>query len=181
MRLLSPDFPASPRRPRRRPRGTLGLALAVLVFLVSAATAQETPRVGASGLALPRFVSLRSDEANLRTGPGTRYPIDWIYQRRGLPMQVIDEFDIWRRVRDHQGTVGWMHRSMLAGRRTLLVLGERPLLRRRPVPAAPGLAYLESGVVGAFGGCEGGWCRIEAQGFEGWLRRAEVWGVDPNE
>ena len=177
MRLLGPDVPAIPRRPWRRLRGALGLALAALVFLVPGTVAQETPRIGASGLELPRFVSLRSDEANLRTGPGTRYPIDWIYRRRGLPMQVIDEFDIWRRVRDHQGTVGWMHRSMLAGRRTLLVLGERPLLRRRPDPAAPGLAYLESGVVGAFGGCEGDWCRIEAQGFEGWLKRAEVWGV----
>ena len=177
MRPLRPDFPASPRRPWRRLRDAAGLALAAVVLFASAAAAQETPRVGASGLVLPRFVSLRSSEANLRAGPGTRYPIDWIYRRSGLPMQVIDEFDIWRRVRDHQGTVGWMHRSMLTGRRTLLVLGERPLLRRRPDPAAPGLAYLESGVVGAFGGCEGDWCRIEAQGFEGWLKRAEVWGV----
>jgi SH3-like domain-containing protein len=159
----------------------LGLALAAPVLLAPAIGAEEPPRVGPSGLLLPRFVSLRAGEANLRTGPGTRYPIDWIYRRSGLPMLVIDEFEIWRRVRDHQGTVGWIHRSMLAGRRTLLVQAERPLLRRRPDPAAPGLAYLEAGVIGIFGGCQDGWCRIEAQGFEGWLKRDEVWGTGPED
>ena len=87
-------------------------------LLAPAALAAEDKRLGASGLPLPRFVSLKSDEVNLRTGPGKRYPIDWIYRRRGLPVEIIDEFDDWRRVRDHDGTVGWVHRFMLVSQRT---------------------------------------------------------------
>ena len=154
------------------------IALALLVLAAPlGAGAAESARGGASGLPLPRFVSLRSGEANLRTGPGTRYPIDWIYRRKGLPVQVIEEFGSWRRVRDRQGTQGWMHRSVLAGRRTVIVTGTRPLLHRRPDPASPGLAYLQAGVIATLGGCDGAWCRVDAQGFEGWLGRQDVWGL----
>ena len=109
--------------------------------------AAQDDRLGTSGLTLPRFVSLKSGEVNLRTGPGKRYPIDWIYRRRGLPVEVIDEFEDWRRVRDHDGTVGWVHRFMLVSRRTVLVMGATRTLRRKPEPDATGLAYLEAGVI----------------------------------
>lgn len=168
---------------RRCLRPAVGICLLWLigsgVVLPPGAAAGEPTRTGVSGLPLPRFVSLSAGEVNLRTGPGTRYPIDWIYRRRGLPVQVIDEFDAWRRVRDHQGAVGWIHRSMLAARRTVLVTGETRLLRRKPEPSSPGLAYLEAGVVGRLEGCERGWCRVETQGFEGWLRQDELFGVGP--
>ncbi len=186
MRPFHPARHLSPRHCRHRCGRRLGAAVRVaLALLVLAAPlgagAAESARVGASGLPLPRFVSLRSGEVNLRTGPGTRYPIDWIYRRRGLPVQVIDEFDTWRRVRDHQGTEGWMHRSMLAARRTVIVTGTRPLLHRRPDPASPGLAYLEAGVIAGFVGCDGAWCRVDGRGFEGWLGRPEVWGLGPDD
>ena len=143
--------------------------------------AEESLRVGTSGLPLPRYVSLRAGEVNLRTGPGTRYPIDWIYQRRGLPLQIIDEFEAWRRVRDHQGTVGWIHRSMLIGRRTVMVLGEPRLLHREPNSQSPGLAFLEPGVIARLEGCLVTWCQIEAKGFEGWLRREDFYGSGPQD
>jgi SH3-like domain-containing protein len=168
---------------RRLLAGSLSvLCLVAAAMVMSAgARADQAARVGASGMPLPRFVSLRADEVNLRTGPGTRYPIDWIYRRRGTPVQVIDEFEIWRRVRDHEGTVGWIHRSMLTARRTVLVIGEPRVLRRRPEAQSPGLARLEAGVIGRLEGCERGWCRIEAHGFDGWLRRGEVFGTGPND
>lgn len=145
------------------------------------AAAAEEARLGASGLPLPRFVSLKSDEVNLRTGPGTRYPIDWIYRRRGLPVEIIDEFEDWRRVRDHDGTVGWVHRLMLVSERTVLVTGQMRMLRRRPEPGAPGLAYLEAGVIADLKDCDKAWCRIEAQGFEGWLPRGEIYGANADD
>ncbi len=154
---------------------------AATIFLSAEVRADQAARVGASGMPLPRFVSLRAEEVNLRTGPGTRYPIDWIYRRRGMPVEVIDEFDIWRRVRDHEGTVGWIHRSMLTAKRTVLVTGEPRVLRRRPEAQSPGLASLEAGVIGRLEGCEQDWCRIEAQGFDGWLRRGEVFGIGPGD
>jgi SH3-like domain-containing protein len=156
---------------------TAWLALSLPLQLAAA----DPALLGASGLPLPRFVSLRSDEANLRSGPGRNYPIDWIYRRSGLPLQVIDEFDTWRRVRDHDGTAGWMHRSVLSGRRSVIVTGTRSLLRRDPNPTAPGRAYLETGVIGDLTDCDGAWCRIEVEGFEGWLARDEIWGADPLE
>lgn len=134
-----------------------------------------------TSLPIPRFVSLRSAEVNLRTGPGTTYPIEWVYVRRGFPVEVIAEFDIWRKIRDWQGTVGWVHQSMLDGRRTALVVGEDRLLREEPSSAAVPVARLASGVIGELLECAGEWCRIDAANYRGWLPRDEFWGVGPQE
>ena len=142
---------------------------------------QRFQRPGQTGLPLPRFVSLRSGEVNLRTGPGVRYPIDWVYKRRNLPVEIIDEFDTWRRIRDWQGTVGWVHQSMLQGRRTVLVTGRPRLLRREPHDEAPGLAQAEPGVIGDLKRCRGVWCEVELEGFTGWLRMDEFYGIYPQE
>ncbi len=146
------------------------------------AAADTTPRRGPSGLPLPRFVSLHSDEVNMRTGPGVRYPIDWVYQRQGLPMQIIDEFEAWRRVRDRDGTEGWVHKSMLSGRRTIVVMGATQALREEPLSGAQVLAYLEAGFIARLGSCLEGWCEVtatsvEGQRYRGWLPRSGFWGV----
>ena len=171
-------------------RAVLCLCLAVLPVAWSAALAEDAAgepagrkveRPGRTGLPLPRFVSLRAAEVNLRTGPGVRYPIDWVYHRRGLPVEVIDEFETWRRIRDHEGTTGWMHQSMLDGRRSILVKGQARLLRRRPQLDAPAVALLEPGVIARLEGCEGAWCRVTVERHAGWLRRGEVFGIYPGE
>jgi SH3-like domain-containing protein len=136
---------------------------------------------GRTGLPLPRFVTLRADEVNLRTGPGTRYPIDWVYRRRGLPVEIIDEFDTWRRIRDWQGTEGWVHQSMVQGQRGILVTGKRRTLRRRPQTDAPGVALVDAGVVGTLNRCQAEWCEVTVQSFTGWLPRAAFYGLYPDE
>ena len=136
---------------------------------------------GRTGLPLPRFVTLRASEVNLRSGPGTRYPIDWVYRRSGMPVEIIDEFDTWRRIRDWQGTEGWVHQSMVQGRRGILVTGRRHVLRRQPEPDAPGVALLEAGVVGELDRCRGEWCRVSAGGYNGWLERTAFYGLYPYE
>ena len=130
---------------------------------------------------MPRFVTLRAGEVNLRTGPGIRYPIDWVYKRRGMPVEIIDEFETWRRIRDWQGTEGWVHQSMLQGRRGVLIIGKQRLLRLEPEPDAPGVALVEAGVVGQLDSCQGAWCLIEFKSFDGWLTREEFYGVYPEE
>lgn len=142
---------------------------------------RQIERPGRTGLPLPRFVSLRNDEVNLRAGPGIRYPIEWVYRRRGLPVEVIDEFENWRRIRDWEGTLGWVHQSMLSGRRTVRITGEESILRRRPDAGAPGVATLMPGAIGRLLTCKGGWCEIEIGGYEGWVKRSQFYGVFPRE
>jgi SH3-like domain-containing protein len=133
-----------------------------------------------SGLPLPRFVSLRSDEVNLRTGPGVRYPVDWIYTRREMPVEVIAEFEAWRKIRDWQGTEGWVHQSMLSARRMVVVIGpQQRKLRADPDEKAPVLAHLDANVMGRLMSCpkDKAYCRVDIDNIQGWLKRDEFWGV----
>jgi SH3-like domain-containing protein len=154
------------------------------------ALAQEAPpadtRPGAhapraTGLPLPRFASLRAKEVYMRAGPGTRYPVEWIYQRKGLPIQIIAEFDTWRKVRDWNGTTGWVHRAMLSGRRMAMTIGNDTMLRRAPDPGAAPVARARPGVIARILSCDGAWCRIDAGGLSGWATRKLLWGTFPDE
>jgi SH3-like domain-containing protein len=147
-------------------------ALALLVAAAAAWGAEEK---------LPHFASLRADAVNLRTGPGERYPVEWIYQRKGLPVEVTAEVDVWRRVRDADGTEGWVHERMLTARRSVVVTGAPRILRSTPDAAAAAVARAEPGVIALLLECKGAWCRVETQGIKGWLPRAELWGVYPDE
>ena len=158
------------------------LVLAIIAALCGWAGSTRGQSLGGeTDLPIPRFVSLRSDEVNLRTGPGTTYPVEWVYVRRGLPVEVIAEFDVWRRIRDWQNTVGWVHQSMLAGERTALIVGSDRTLFEDPSESALPVARVAPGVVARLLECEEAWCRIEAQGYRGWLNREEFWGSYPKE
>lgn len=144
----------------------------------------ESPRTeapGRSGLPLPRFVSLRANEVNLRAGPGFRYPIEWVYRRAGLPVEVIDEYETWRRIRDWEGTLGWVHQSMLQNRRNVRAAAEEQLLRQEPSHDARPVARVEAGAIGSLRSCRGNWCQIDFAGIGGWLPRETLYGVYPDE
>ena len=147
---------------------------ALLPLVCGAALAGES-----SGWPLPRFVSLRSDEVNLRAGPGQRYPIDWIYSRKDLPVEVIAEFEAWRKIRDWQGTEGWVHQSMLSGRRMMVVIGGQRILRGGDSDSADTLALVDPGVLGRLLQCPRNrdYCRVEVNQIQGWFKRDEIWGV----
>ena len=158
--------------------------MSVSNFPAPAATrAQAQAPAASTGKPLPRFVSLRADEVNLRTGPGVRYPVEWVYQSKNLPVEVIAEFGTWRKVRDVQGAQGWIHQSMLSNRRMFVVIGQMRTIRKRDNSKSPPVAKLETRVIGELKQCpEGtGWCKVSTGGYEGWLRRVEVWGVYPRE
>ena len=127
----------------------------------------------------PRFVSLKAERANLRVGPGRRYPIDWVYTRPGLPLLVVAHFDQWRWVLDHEGTKGWMHKSLLSTRRTVVIMDGVQTIRERPLTGSPAVLRAEAGVVADLLGCEDGWCRIALAGEEGWVLEGTLWGVKP--
>ena len=136
---------------------------------------------GAAELPVPRFSSLRYDRVNLRVGPGTNFPIEWVLTRRNMPVEVIAEYDTWRRVRDWQGSEGWVREQSLAARRTAIVLGSVRLLYRAAGDLSDAVAQVEPGAIGQLLGCEGEWCRLDFAGKRGYLKRGEFWGAYPNE
>jgi SH3-like domain-containing protein len=181
---------------RGRPAPNRALSLLAAVALIAATLA--TPAVGAgvatsatgvktgeSGLPVPRFVSLKAGRVNVRAGPGEDYKIAWVFTRVGLPIEIIQEFDTWRRVRDADGSVGWIFHSLLSGKRTAVVApwddGTPRPLRARASPDSAITAYLEPGVLAAIERCRAGWCRLSGNGFDGWIEEEQLWGVYPDE
>ena len=139
----------------------------------------------ASGLPLPRYVSLKSDHVNLREGPSKEHRTAWVYQRAGLPVEITAEAETWYRIRDSEGSEGWVLHSLLSGRRTALVApwkkGETLALFAKPDETSAPVALLQPGVIGNVRNCTGTWCRILGTGFDGYIQQANLWGVYPRE
>ena len=161
----------------------LAAVAAVFVFAPAPAFASAWAATEGTGLPLPRFVSLRAGEVNMRTGPGVQYPVEWVYHRQKLPVEVIAEYRTWRKVRDWQGTQGWVHQSMVGGLRTIIVTGNLRTLRSYAVVKSKPVARAEVGAIGQLLACpkDVNWCRVELGDFKGWLRRVDFWGVHRGE
>jgi len=159
------------------------LASAALACLLLADMMLTSPAVAQnffgsdSGLPLPRFVSLASGEVNVRSGPGRDYPIRWVFTKRGLPVQVTDEADGWRKIVDFEGAEGWIHSSLLTSDRTVIVTEAVRDLRRSPSLESIVVLRLEPGVIGKLVSCERWFCMISVNDKRGWLLRDEFWGV----
>jgi len=154
----------------------------MVVALGVAAGIAAAPARAASEREVPRYASIRAEKAFLRTGPGTRYPVEWVYTKRDMPVEIVAEFDTWRRVRDWKGTTGWMHSSILSSRRSVIVdAASTQPLRREPRADSTEIAKLEPGVIARLLACDPGWCRIEVSSFRGWLPRGAFWGVRDGE
>src|SRR5207237_9917767 len=156
-------------------RALVGTIFALGAAVVAAAVAQAQPQAQvqtspppagtASGLPVPRFVSLKSDKVNMHIGPAKTYEVKWLYQRAGLPVEITAEFETWRRIRDADGTEGWVYHSLLSGKRTGMVLAKNPddlvpVYEKSDVESAV-VARLERGVVGTVKRCSDGWCAIK--------------------
>ncbi len=188
--------------------GPFGLIVGlVFAVLVSPALANETGQAAGAesvvsvkrgrvtNLPIPRFVSFKAGAVNLRVGPGRQYEIAWLYKKRGLPVEVIQEFDRWRRIRDADGTTGWVLHSLLSSRRTALVApwdverddkgkvltvglheGHRDASRDARVAAR-----LQAGVLADLEECKASWCRIAIGDHRAWIDQQLLWGTYPGE
>jgi len=156
------------------------IVVTVLVLAAVVGTARAAAVGEVTGLPVPRFVSLAAEVANLRLGPRRSYDVIAVYRRHGLPLMVLGEFDNWREVVDFEGERGWMHTSLLSGRRTVMIRDETAVLRRLPSAEGPANARLAPGVIAELLRCEAdaSWCFVEVEGRRGWLPRARLWGVD---
>jgi SH3-like domain-containing protein len=138
------------------------------------------PGIGAvTKLPIPRFVSLRSDNINFRAGPGFQYPVTWVYQRAGLPVEIIGEFDVWRQLLAPDGGTGWVHQATLRARRGFYITAPQVELRASDSAGASVAAYLKAGVSGELLRCDAGedYCKVSVDHRTGYLARSDFWGV----
>jgi SH3-like domain-containing protein len=156
-------------------------ALIVGLTLAAGAFAAEEKRGPVTNLPLPRFVSLKATEGNVRRGPSLTHRIDWVFKRRDMPLEITAEYGHWRRVQDRDGAGGWVHYALLSGVRTVLIEQDMTPVHLRPDPNAPVTAAFELGVVARLGECTIAWCRISAGGYRGWAEKRVLWGVAPDE
>jgi len=174
---------------RFRRRAALGLVLSLLAMALPA-THTVAAAVDVDGLPLPRFASTRSPPINVRVGPGQKYDLAWTYNRAGMPVEITAEFDIWRKIRDFDGSEGWVQQNLLSGSRTGLVAPWKkdatfPLLAGTS-PNANVRAYLSAGIKVDIRRCDGSWCQVDATSqdgtnrgptYSGYLAQADIWGV----
>ncbi len=164
--------------------GIIVKALAMAAFFSALAAADAGAQSAAAKP--PRFVSLKASEVNLRKGPGTEYPIAWVFRRAGLPVKILREYEAWREVTDIDGTKGWVVRTLLSNRRTAQIVGpkratgaeapQEPLLER-PRARAKAVALVEAGVIADLHTCDGTWCEVSVGDFKGYLQQNKLWGV----
>ncbi|MBF9058249.1 aspartyl-trna synthetase [Rhodobacterales bacterium HKCCSP123] len=134
-----------------------------------------------TGFPLPRYVSIKASEANARRGPSRSHRIDWVFQRRNMPVMIVAEHGHWRRVVDRDGAGGWIHYTLLSGVRTAIVEADRVALHARPDRNSMVRAEAERGVIGELRQCRVDWCEMEVGGYHGWVEARSLWGVDPGE
>jgi SH3-like domain-containing protein len=146
---------------------------------------QAAGQTGKSGLPLPRFVSLKTEKVNVRKGPSSDHDVAWVFQSKGLPVEITAEFETWRRIRDSDGAEGWILQNMLAGKRTALVApwkkGETVGLMNAEAKTAGVVAELSSGVQAEIRSCDGTWCNVKTNGYTGYIEQNLVWGAYPGE
>ncbi len=155
------------------------MVLTLALCIISAGANAYDPKEG-SGLPVPRFASIKSDNAFVRTGPSMDYPIKYIFKRESLPIQIIQEFDAWRKVKDPDGETGWVHKLLLSGKRSAMM--------REPITSVfkndkgeKLIAELEKGVIVTLKTCDGTWCEIEFNTIDsvkkGWISQKNIWGI----
>ena len=179
-------FVSKTRKKLHRP--ATAIIASLIATIIIAGPVAEAASKGPSGLPLPRYVSLKASRVNMRVGPGRDYKVDWMYTKRGLPLEILQEYDNWRKVRDPEGTEGWILQSLLSGTRTAIVApwkrGEKnnhSALRKGPLSTSAAIAKLEAGVLAKVSECIDGWCKMSVKGVNGYIEQASLWGVYPNE
>ena len=152
-----------------------------LLFFVHGAAADTLIRGAETNLPLPRFVSLKASEGNVRRGPSLSHRIDWILKHRNTPLQVVAEHGHWRKVLDFEGAGGWIHYSLLSGSRMVVVRDELLDLKQQPKSESLSKAQLQKNVIARLNACEIRWCKVTAGGYKGWVQKTALWGVNSDD
>ncbi|MEM5521909.1 SH3 domain-containing protein [Sulfitobacter sp. AS59] len=164
------------------PKFRFALLGALVSIQLAFSTAQAAEEVGqVTNLPVPRYVSMKAAEGNVRRGPSLTHRIDWVFKHRDMPLRITAEHGHWRRVEDRDGMGGWVHYSLLSGTRTVLIEQDKMKLLTRPDPNAPVAAEFEVGAIARLEECSLEWCFLRAGGYKGWAPKARLWGVGTRE
>ena len=159
-----------------------GKLLVFIFFIISTSSQTFCEEIiiekgSVTGLKIPRFVSLKKNKANIRRGPGISYKIDWIYNVKGLPLEIFAEYGVWRKIRDFEGDIGWIHSKLLSGKRTVLFYKNEAFLRKNPSLNSKKIALINKNVIGDLIECEIFWCKVKVEKKVGWAFKNSIWGV----
>ena len=142
-------------------------------------------QLGASGLPIPRFVTLKAEKVNVRKGPSSDHPVAWVFQSKGLPVEIVAEFETWRRIRDSEGAEGWILQNMLSGKRNVVIAPWRKdqftVLQESASIKSGVVANLSAGAMGEVKSCDGNWCDVSVGGYSGYVEQSMLWGAYPGE
>jgi len=152
-----------------------------LCLLSAPALAQDASILNPSGLPIPRYVSLKFNEVNARVGPGKRYPIRTVYKRTHLPVQIVEEFAHWRKIKDFEGATSWVQKTQLAGERTVIIMDKPQNLYRKPEVTSAPIVRAAPLVIVPVLQCHPDWCQLEIANTKAWIRKADIWGVSREE
>ena len=154
------------------------MKLIILIFILCFSFNLYGKTGSVTGLDIPRFVSLKSDDANIRVGPSVNYPIKLKYVFQNLPLEIIDEFDVWRKSRDHEGNIGWVHKSLIKGDRFILVnYNTNKDVKLYDIPNGKIIGIIKKNNILDLNLCILDWCRVTQNNFSGWLLKKNIWGV----
>lgn len=153
----------------------------VVLLAASPVLAQDASILNPSGLPIPRFVSIKFNEVNVRVGPGKRYPIRYVYKRQHLPVQIVEEFAHWRKIKDFEGATGWVQKTQLDGIRTAMIMDKPQNLYPDPEVKRAPIIRAAPRVIAPVVECLPDWCELEMAGTRAWIRKADIWGVGREE
>ena len=122
------------------------------------------------------FLSLKNNEVNLRQGPSFEYPIKFIYKKKYLPIEVLDESETWRKIRDFENNSGWIHTSQLSKKKTAICIKNNSVIYKKPTIFSKPIAKIEIGRLVFIKRCKVKWCKITSGGFSGWIYKSSLWG-----
>jgi SH3-like domain-containing protein len=172
---------APSQSPRPKPRGGADSSVAPAGITATAAPARPEGKGQVTNLPLPRYVSLKGKAGNARRGPSTGHRIDWVFTAPGMPLRITAEYENWRRVEDMEGMGGWVHYALLSGSRTVLIKVDLAEAFLQPKDGSEVSFRAERNVIARLLECQLDWCRINAGGEKGWVKKTALWGVDPGE
>lgn len=133
-------------------------------------------------LPVPRFVTIKFDEVNARTGPENDCPIGWVFTKKGEPVEVIAQYGQWRKIRDIDNDGGWVHSSVISGNRSVIINSNLNInLMDNPDVGSQVIAVLAPKIRCKLLKCHPDWCRINCQSYKGWVPLKSLWGVYPEE